>query len=80
MPPIAIIEIAVTSFIAILPTSSVGAPWYKGFGWSNMKFVNYTPLVVGFALLVLWVYWHLSVKNWFTGPKTTVESGEQVDA
>jgi hypothetical protein len=21
----------------------------------------------------LWIYWHVSVKNWFTGPKQTVE-------
>jgi hypothetical protein len=38
-----------------------------------MKFVNYTPLVVGFALLVLWIWWHLSVKKWFKGPKTTID-------
>jgi amino acid transporter len=73
MNPIAVLEIAITSFIALLPTSTLGAPWYPGFGWSNFKFVNYTPLVVGFALLVLWIWWHLSVKNWFKGPKTTVD-------
>jgi amino acid transporter len=73
MAPIAIIEIAITSFIAILPTSSAGAPWYKGFGWASMKFVNYTPIVIGGALLLLWIWWHLSVKNWFTGPKTTID-------
>jgi amino acid transporter len=74
MAPVALVEIAVTSFIAILPTSSAGAPWYKGFGIANLKFVNYTPLVVGGALLLLWVYWHLSVKNWFKGPKTTLDA------
>jgi hypothetical protein len=73
MAPIAVIEIAVTSFIALLPTSTLGAPWYPGFGWSNMKFVNYTPLVVGGALLILWIYWHVSVKKWFKGPKTTID-------
>ena len=25
------------------------------------------------ALLLLWIWWHLSVKKWFTGPKTTVD-------
>ena len=74
MAPIAVIEIAITSFIAILPTSAVGAPWYKGFGWANLKFVNYTPIVVGAALIILWIWWHLSVKRWFTGPRTTVDT------
>jgi amino acid transporter len=73
MSLVAVAEIAVTSFIAILPTSSLGAPWYKGFGWSSMKYVNYTPIVVGAVLLFLWVWWHLSVKNWFTGPKMTID-------
>ncbi|MCU1657399.1 MAG: amino acid permease, partial [Pseudonocardiales bacterium] len=70
---VAVAEIAITSFIALLPTSSAGAPWYKGFGWSSMKFVNYTPIVVGALLLALWIGWHLSAKKWFTGPKTTVD-------
>jgi amino acid transporter len=70
---VAVAEIAVTSFIAILPTSSAGAPWYKGFGWSSLKFVNYTPIVVGVLLLLLWIGWHVSAKKWFTGPKTTID-------
>ncbi len=70
---VAVAEIAVTSFIAILPTSSAGAPWYKGFGWSSLKYVNYTPIVVGVLLLLLWIGWHLSAKKWFTGPKTTID-------
>jgi amino acid transporter len=78
MAPVALIEILVTSFIALLPTSTGGAPWYKGFGWTNLKFVNYTPIVVGGLLLVLWIYWHASVKKWFTGPKTTVDTPTMV--
>ena len=73
MSIVAVVEIAVTSFIAILPTSSAGAPWYKGFGWSSLKFVNYTPIVVGVLFLFLWAWWHISVKRWFTGPKMTID-------
>jgi amino acid transporter len=73
MAPVAVAEIAITSIIALLPTSSAGAPWYPNFGWGNLKFVNYTPVVVLGALLILWVWWHASVKNWFKGPKTTVD-------
>jgi hypothetical protein len=29
--------------------------------------------VVPGALLLLWIWWHVSVKNWFKGPKTTVD-------
>jgi hypothetical protein len=25
------------------------------------------------TLILLWVYRHASVKNWFTGPKTTID-------
>jgi hypothetical protein len=77
---VAVAEIAITSFIAILPTSVGGAPWYKHFGWSSFKYVNYTPLVVGGVLLALWIAWHVSVKNWFTGPKTTIDLPEGVSA
>jgi amino acid transporter len=80
MAPVAVAEITVTSIIALLPTSSLGAPWYKGFGWGSMKYVNYTPLVVLGALLILWVWWHASVKNWFKGPKTTVDLPAGVSA
>ncbi|MCU1624509.1 MAG: amino acid permease [Frankiales bacterium] len=73
MSLVAVAEIVVTSVIALLPTSAAGAPWYKGFGWSSMKYVNYTPIVVGGALLVLWIGWHLSAKKWFTGPRMTVD-------
>jgi amino acid transporter len=73
MAPIAVAEIAITSIIALLPTSSAGAPWYKGFGWSSLKFVNYTPLVVFGALFALWIGWHLSAKHWFTCPKHTID-------
>jgi amino acid transporter len=75
---VAVAEIAITSFIAILPTSSLGAPWYRGFGWDSLKFVNYTPIILGALLLALWIGWHLSAKRWFTGPKMTI--GEPVAA
>ncbi len=67
---VAVVEIAVTSVIALLPTSPGGIPGNKAFAW---KFVNYTPIVVLGALFLLWIAWHVSVKNWFTGPRTTVD-------
>lgn len=67
---LAVAEIAITSIIALLPTSALGAPWTPGFAW---KYVNYTIIVVPIALLLLFIYWHVSVKHWFTGPKTTID-------
>jgi amino acid transporter len=67
---LALLDILLVSIVAFMPTSSLGAPWYSGFAW---KYVNYTILVVPAAMLLLWAYWHLSVKNWFTGPKHNIE-------
>ena len=36
------------------------------FDW---KFVNYAPIVTIGALLILTIWWHVSAKNWFTGPE-----------
>ncbi len=72
---IALIEIVVTSIVALFPTSAGGMPWEDSFEW---KFVNYTPLLVGGALILLWIFWHLSVKNWFTGPKNTIDRVPEV--
>lgn len=71
MAPVAIIEIIVTSIIAMFPTSLGGMPWDPSFQW---KFVNYTPLLVGGVLVLLFVYWHVSVKHWFTGPIKQVDA------
>jgi amino acid transporter len=74
---VAVIEIVITSIIALLPTSSGGVPWNSGFA---LKYVNYTIIVVPVALLLLWIWWHLSVKKWFTGPKHTIDLPEQAAA
>ncbi|WP_017935293.1 amino acid permease [Nocardioides sp. Iso805N] len=71
MNPIAVIEIAIMSVVGILPTSSVGVPWMDGF---SMKYVNYAILVVPGALILLAIYWRVSVRTWFTGPKSTISA------
>jgi amino acid permease len=77
MAPLALAEIILTSIVAMFPTSLGGVPWDGGFEW---KFVNYTPIVVFGVLLLLWVYWHASVKKWFTGPVRQVdETGRLLD-
>ncbi len=71
---IALIDVVLITFMAFMPTSNLGIPWYSGFAW---KYVNYTILVVPAAMIFLWAYWHLSVKNWFTGPKRTIDIPEE---
>ena len=52
-------------------------PWDPSFEW---KFVNYTPLLVGGVLILLFIYWHVSVKKWFTGPiKQVTTVAEELD-
>lgn len=68
---VAVVEIAVMSVVGLLPTLSVGVPWMDGF---SMKYVNYAIIVVPVALVLLWIYWHVSVKHWFTGPVSTIDS------
>ena len=72
----------VTSVYFILPFTPAGSPGFmRGFLGApgtdevpfSWKFVNYTPIVTGAALLLLWIAWHLSVKKWFTGPKQNID-------
>jgi len=71
MAPVALIEIVITSIVALFPTSLEGMPWDPSFAW---KFVNYTPLLVGGVLLLLWIFWHVNVKKWFTGPINQIQA------
>jgi amino acid transporter len=70
MNPIAVVEIVIMSIVGLLPTASVGIWWNDGFAW---KYVNYAIIVVPVALILLTIYWHVSVKHWFTGPKQTID-------
>ncbi len=88
MAPLALAEIAITSVYFIMPFTPAGTPGFlRGlvgaegtdtvpFDW---KFVNYTPVVTGGALLLLWIGWHLFAKKWFTGPKITVDLPARCD-
>jgi amino acid transporter len=78
MAPIALIEIAVTSLMALMPGSPLAIPWGSQFG--GWQFVNYTPIVVGVALILLWLFWQFSAKNWFTGPKHTIDLPDNISS
>lgn len=61
--------VAFITIIFILPTTPAGVPWDDAFTWSS---VNYAPLVTGGLILVVGVWWLVSAKKWFTGPKHTI--------
>jgi len=66
---LAVIEIVIISIYFILPFEPAAVPGNKNFTWVA---VNYAPILVGITLLILWIWWQLSVKKWFTGPKRMV--------
>jgi amino acid transporter len=85
MAPLAVGEIVITSIYFVMPYTPAGAPGFmRGFLGApgtdevpfSWKFVNYTPIVTGGALLLLWIGWHLSAKKWFTGPIRTIDQVE----
>jgi amino acid transporter len=70
MNPIAVAEIAIISVYFILPFTPAGVPFNHNFKWSA---VNYAPVLTIGTLVVLAIWWNVSAKNWFTGPKHTID-------
>ena len=66
---VAMIEIVVMCFYFIMPFEPAAVPWNKNFTWVA---VNYAPILLGITLIILLVWWQLSVKHWYTGPKKTI--------
>lgn len=80
---IALIEIAIVSIYFIMPLAPAGVPFNKddpstpgdeSFTWTA---VNYAPIVVGAMVLGVGLWWVLSARKWFTGPRRTVDLDEQ---
>jgi amino acid transporter len=70
MNPIAVAEIVIVSIYLMLPFVPGAVPFRKEFAW---KFVNYAPVVTIGALVILSIWWSVSAKHWFTGPKHTID-------
>jgi amino acid transporter len=67
---VAVAEIIIVSIYLMLPFVPAANPFRDEFDW---KFVNYAPIVTLGALLLLSIWWSTSAKNWFTGPKHTID-------
>ncbi len=67
---VAAAEIVIISIYFILPFTPSGTPGNKDFTWTA---VNYAPILTGGTLVFLAIWWQVSVRHWFTGPKRTVD-------
>lgn len=67
---VAVVEIAIISIYFILPFVPGGVPFSADFSW---KFVNYAPILTLGSLVVLAIWWQVSARHWFTGPKHTID-------
>jgi amino acid transporter len=70
MNPVAVAEIIIVSLYLMMPSTPAANPFSDEFDW---KFVNYAPIVTLGALIILTIWWNVSAKHWFTGPKHTID-------
>jgi amino acid transporter len=67
---IAVVEVIVVVVIYFnMPFSSAGVPWESDFDWSLF---NYTPVVTGGVFLAVGLWWLISARHTFTGPRHTI--------
>ena len=72
MCPIAVIEVIVVCIYFSAPFSPEGIPGHSGFAYDN-GLVQYAPVVVFGVLALAGIWWLVSAKNWFTGPRRTID-------
>jgi amino acid transporter len=65
-----VIWVGIITVIFCLPFSPAGVPGNKDFSWSS---VNYAPLMVLAVVAAVGLWWLLSARRTFTGPRHTVE-------
>ncbi|RLV49478.1 amino acid permease [Nocardioides mangrovicus] len=68
---VAVAEIVVISIYFILPFVPSGWIFSGDFAWAS---VNYAPVLTIGSLVVLAIWWNVSAKKWFTGPKHTIDT------
>ena len=64
---VAVAEVLLVVVIGFnLPFSSSGVPWESDFEWSLF---NYTPVVTGGLFAIVGIWWLVSARNTFKGPR-----------
>jgi amino acid transporter len=72
---VAVAEVIVVVVIYFnLPFSSSGVPWESDFEWSLF---NYTPVVTFGVFIAVGIWWLVSARHWFNGPRRTID---EIDA
>src|SRR3954467_106155 len=76
---VACLWVAFISVLFIMPVTPTGIPWNDGFTWLS---VNYAPIAVLGALVLVGGWWLLSARHWFEGPiaQGTPEELAQIEA
>jgi amino acid transporter len=70
MNVIAIVEVLIVVVIYFnAPFSSSGVPWESDFDWSLF---NYTPVVTFGVFIAVGIWWLVSARHWFKGPRRTI--------
>lgn len=62
---IALAWIVIITILFIMPVTPTGIPFHTGFTWTVM---NYAPLTMIAALLLIGGWWLISARHWFRGP------------
>ncbi|HEY0812389.1 MAG TPA: amino acid permease [Pseudonocardia sp.] len=75
--PGAVLWIAVTCVLFVLPVSPKGVPGAADFDWNV---VNYAPLTVGGALIGFGGWYLISARHWFTGPVRETEGDDALES
>jgi amino acid transporter len=73
---VAVAEIIVISIYFCLPFLPSAVPWHSDFTWSA---VNYAPILTGAVLIGITIWWFVSARHWFTGPRRTVADPVVID-
>jgi len=70
MNVVAIAWVGLCTIVFCLPFVPAGVPWNDEFDWNS---VNYAPIAVGSVLLAVGLWWLLSARKTFTGPRRTIQ-------
>jgi amino acid transporter len=72
---VSIVEVFIVVVVYFnMPFSPTGVPWESDFEWATF---NYTPVVTGGVFLVVGLWWIVSARKTFTGPRHTVQEIDQ---
>ncbi len=71
---LATLWVALITIVFCLPVTPGGVPFDKDWNWS---LVNYAPIVTGGVFLIVGIWWLVSARHTFTGPRRTIEEIDQ---